>query len=120
MPVARRPYVAVTITLTSANTNYEILTLVNAVLALATAPSEAPGACRVVNIQAHPGIDGSGGNTNDVLIGDAELATTRIGYVLNPGGSRAYESTSQNALVGGIYARSAGAGQKLNVEICTS
>lgn len=114
MPKARRSYVAVQVTLTSADTNYEILALVNAILGTV---AEAPGGARDFVIQAHPGIDGAGTNTSDVLIGDGELSATRFGTVLIPGASETFVSTLENVQVGGVYARSAGAGQKLNIKI---
>jgi hypothetical protein len=113
--LTNRDYVAVQVTLTAANTNYNLQTLVNA--ALAGAAAVAPGACREFNLQAHPGIDGSGGNTNDILIGDADLSTTYLGYILQPGASRTYRSDFGNAQNSVIYVRSAGTGQKLNVEL---
>lgn len=121
----RRAYVAVTITLTSANTNYNVLTLVNAVIAaeanMPTPPMVAPDACREMILQSFPGIDSSGANTNDILVGDGLLSTTRIGYILQAvGADRTYSSTIQNVDVGSIYVRSAGAGQKLNVEIVSA
>lgn len=118
MPLSRRPYVAVQVTLTSANTNYHLYDLV--ATALAGASATPAGAGREINIQSHPGIDGVGGNTNDILIGDGNLSTTYLGYVLQPGGSRTYRSDLGNVLFQGIYARSAGAGQKLNIEVETA
>ena len=116
----RRNYVAVTVTLTSANTNYRLLDLVNAILAAESNTDtniQCPGAARNVQVQSHPGIDSSGGNTADVLFGDAKLSTTRIGTVLSPGGFLSDRSPINNVDFGEIYARSATAAQKLNITI---
>jgi len=120
VPFTRRGYVAVTITLTSADTNYELLTLVNAILAAETGTSDqvqAPGACRELNIQADGGIDGAAGNTADVLIGDGFLSTTRYGYLLHPGESRNYRGEPGQVIVSGISLRSHTDGQTVHVEI---
>lgn len=118
----RRAFVAVTVTLTTANTNYRLLDLVNAVIAaeanMSTPPMTAPDACRELSLQSFPGIDSVGANTNDILVGDGLLSTTRMGYNLQAvGGSRTYRSNIQNVDVGNLYVQSAGSGQKLNVEI---
>lgn len=107
---------AVLVNLASANTNYNLLALVNAILATT---AECPGMAREVNIQANPGIDGAAGNTKSVLIGDAELSATRFGYLLNAGDARLYRGTLNNVDVGSIYVRSSGTNQKLAVEIVT-
>jgi hypothetical protein len=109
----RRSYYGVQVTLTSADTNYEIYTLVEAIVTVATNPSDAPGACREFNIQSDPGNDGS----NPILVGDSELSATRYGYSLSAGDSRVYRSDINNVQVAGKYVRSHASGQKLNVEI---
>lgn len=103
-----------TVTLTSANTNYNVRDLINA--AIGTTVAEIPEAYRELNLQSHPGIDSVGGNTSDILVGDSQLSTTKIGYVLQPGQSRLYRSDKQNGLFGDVYVRSAGSSQKLNVD----
>lgn len=116
----RRNYVAVTVTLTSADTNYNLLALVNAVLAAENNTDtniQAPGAARNVQIQSHPGIDGVGANTASVLLGDANLSATRIGMVLAPGGFFSDRSPINNVDLGEIYARSATEAQKLNITV---
>lgn len=98
-----------TLTLTSANTNYRLSTLIAAV-----EPNERTTFSEIM-IRAVDGIDGVGANTNDVLIGDSNLATTRYYRPLAAGDST-YLSSG-----GGIngettthwYVRSAGAGQKI-------
>lgn len=119
----RRPYVAVLVTLASANTVYNLLDLVNTILAAETQGDNtvrAPGMVRSISLQAFNGVDGSGGNTKDVLIGDALLATTRMGYVLTIGQGSTYSSTWPNADFGSLYAMSAGTAQKICVELVMS
>lgn len=114
----RRSYVAVRITLTSANINYNVLQLVNAVLAAEAAGIEAVGMARSIVLQADPGIDGAGGNTNDILVGDALVSATRYGYVLSSsGGTFTDRSSINNVDVASVYVRSAGAAQHLLVNI---
>jgi len=116
----RRNYVAVTVTLTSANTNYNLLQLVNAILAAESGTDtniQCPGAARNIQIQSHPGIDGAGANTGDILFGDAKLTTTRIGTVVQPGGFLSDRSPINNVDLGNLYARSASAAQKLNITV---
>src|SRR6266567_4231741 len=118
--VAHRNYVGVTVTLAAANTNYNLLALVNAILAAETGTdntSQCSGMARSVNLQAYPGIEGTGINTNDILVGDAFLSTTRIGYILNPGGAFHDSTHMNNVNVGDIYVRSAGTSQKINVTV---
>lgn len=98
-------YIAVQVTLTLANTNYNILSLVQAI------EDTCPAACRELQIQA------ATANADVVLIGDAELSATRFGYELARLDSAKYRSDHSNVILGGKYARSATAGQKLNVEI---
>lgn len=120
MPSNRRSFVAVQVTLTSANTNYNLLALVNAIIAAETgSPSTvAVGMGRSLILQSNPGIDGAGANTNDVLVGDGLLSTTRYGYVLAAvGGVFQDQSPINNVNLADIYVRSAGAGQKVNVQI---
>lgn len=116
----RRSYVAVTVNLAAANTNYNLLDLINAIIAAETgAPNvQCPGMCRSLSLQAYPGIDGGGTpNTSDILIGDALLSTTRIGAILQVGGTFAQSSTIENANLGDIYVRTAGTNQKLLVNV---
>ena len=116
----RRNYVAVTVTLTLADTNYNLLALVNAVLAAETGTDvnvQCPGAARNVQIQSHPGIDSVGANTADIIFGDAKLSTTRVGTVVSPGGFLSDRSPINNVNLGEIYAQSHTAGQKLNITI---
>lgn len=98
-----------TLTLTSANTNYALYTLIAAVNS-----TERTGFAEII-IRAVDGIDGVGANTSDVLIGDSNLATTRYfdslsageSIALSDGGGGNTESTTT------WYVRSAGSGQKI-------
>lgn len=113
--LARRSYWLGTVTLTLANTNYSLVDLINA--ALASANALVPGMVRELQLQASKGIDGSGQNTNDILVGDGNLSTANFGASLNPGGTLTYRSNTTNTFLAGLYVRSAGAGQKLNVAL---
>jgi len=116
----RRNFVGVIVTLPAANTNYNILALTNEILAAETGTAdkmECPGAARNVQIQSYPGIDGIGANTNDILIGDGKLSTTRAGAILSPGGFLSDRSPLDNVTFGEYYARSAGTNQKLLIMI---
>lgn len=108
-----------TVTLASPNTNYHIIDLVNAVLAVQTGNNStiAPGAMRELLLQGYPGVDGAGANTNDILVGDAALSATNFGFSLPIGSSVPFRSASNNTQLAGLYARSAGTAQKLNVTI---
>ena len=120
-----RSFVGVTVTLATANTNYNLKTLVDAILQAESntdAHIVCPGAPRFYRIQAYPGIDaGSGANTKDVLIGDGELSTTRIGTILVaptttiPAGELTDRSPINNCDFGDLYARSSTNNQKLNI-----
>lgn len=115
-----RNFVGVLITLTTADTNYNLLELVNAILAAESgtaSASVAPGAARNVQIQSYPGIDSVGANTSDVLIGDGKLSATRMGAILSPGGFLSDRSPINNVTLGEYYARSAGSAQKLLVMV---
>lgn len=104
--MASANYVAVQITLTSANQNYNVLVEVQKVVA------NCPATARELAIQS------ASGNTGIVLIGDAALSATRFGVELVAAGdARVYGSVHQNVQVGTKWVRSATAGQKVNVEI---
>ncbi len=76
----RRAYVAVQVTLTLADTAYNLYELVNVVLAGETLSTGmiCPGNCAQLCIQGDVGNDA----TDLVLIGDALISTTRFGYSL--------------------------------------
>jgi hypothetical protein len=120
-----RSFVGVTVTLAASNTNYNLKTLVDAILAAETGRDNkvvCPGAPRFYRIQAYPGIDaGTGANTKDVLIGDGELSTSRIGCILVapaagvPAGELTDRSPINNCDFGDLYAQSSTTNQKLNI-----
>ncbi len=113
--LSRRAAWSGTITLTTANTNYNIKTLIDA--AILAQGAEVPGTYRELNLQSHPGIDSVGANSNDILVGDSLLSTTNIGYILQVGNARLYRSDHQNGNLIDLFVRSAGTAQKLNVEV---
>jgi len=121
MAFMRRNYVGVTVTLATANTKYSLLALINAILAAETGrdnTSQCPAMCRSLVLQAYAGIDSSGGNSNDILVGDGLLSTTRIGFILSSaGGVFNDQCTIDNVNVGDVYVQSAGTNQKLNVMV---
>lgn len=88
------------VTLTDADTNYSLLALVRAIDANYIDRG-------TVTIQA------AGANTGDVLIGDANLAADRYGLELASGAGKTYEVGA----LAGLYARSAAAAQKVNIEV---
>ncbi len=113
MPTHKRSYVALTVTLTDANANYNLLALINAIVEAETkyAGANCPGMCRELNIQSDVN------NTAQVIVGDGLLSATRVGYFLAIGGARAYRSEINNVDLGSLYVRSTAAAQKLNVEV---
>lgn len=117
---SRRPFWLGTVTLAAANTNYHIIDLVNALTSLSSVGAIVPGTARELLIMGFPDIDSSGGNTNDVLIGDANLSTTNFGFVLPKGANVVFRSNFDNVQLAGMYARSAGVGQKLCVTVMGS
>lgn len=114
-----RIYIGATVTLTNADTNYNLMSLVQGVLDAETGIATGgvcPGACRELFIQS------ANGNTAPVLIGDGKLSATRVGYELKNGSSavgdsRLYRSTINNVDLASLFARSGTSGQKLNIEI---
>jgi hypothetical protein len=88
------------VTLTSANTNYNLLTLVRAIDDEFVDHGD-------VSIQA---AETNGGT---VLTGDSALSTTRYGAELAAGMSSFYDRGHLH----GLYARSSTAAQKLNLQI---
>lgn len=110
-PLSRRAFWAGIVTLTSANTNYNLRELVNAELSASGA--EVPDSFREILITANPGVDGAGQNTNDVLLGDSSLSASVYGWVLSVGSSTPFRSTIGNVQFSPIYARSGASGQKV-------
>jgi hypothetical protein len=98
-----------TLTLTSADTNYKLSTLIAAVN-----PDERTRFSEI-QLRAVDGIDGVGSNTNDVLVGDAYLSTSRYYRPLSAGDSTYLsDGSGRNGETTTVwYLRSAGAGQKV-------
>jgi hypothetical protein len=90
------------LTLTLADTNYNLWTLARAI---DNTYRDAPIDSVAVLAPAT--------NANDILLGDANLSATRYGIVLHPDQGFAFNKRSLR----GLNARSAGAGQKLAVEV---
>jgi hypothetical protein len=99
-----------TLTLTAANTNYSLASLIAAI------ESAERTTFRQIIILAVDGIDGSGGNTKDILLGDGNLSTSR--YFVSLAAGESIDLSSGSAVNGETttnwYVRSAAAGQKVN------
>lgn len=89
------------VTLTDADTNYKLLTLVREIDA------------NFVDSPAELSIQSDETNADDILVGGSALAADRFGYRLNQGEGRTYQRKS----LGNTLARSATAAQKLNIEV---
>jgi hypothetical protein len=94
------------LTLTDADTNYNLQELIAAV-----EPS-APTFCRELLIQAD-----DGNSTNKVMIGDLNTSSTRFGFKLAAGDSRTYVYREAMVDVRDFYVRCDGASKKINVEL---
>lgn len=115
------------LTLPLANTPYNVVALVNAAIQAeggAAATQTIAGAARLSYVEAHAGIDGVGGNTNSVLIGEnigvnaGNLVTNnRFGRVLTPGAGFTIQSSGDNTDILNWWVQSAGVSQKVNVII---
>jgi hypothetical protein len=95
--------VSVQLTLTSANTNYSLITLAQAV------DANFPAKFTSLLIEA----DAANAAGSKVSFGDTNTSATRYGYQLGPGDSRSYSGSFP---VGDLYARGSGAGLKVNLE----
>ena len=93
-----------TITLTDADTNYNVLALVRAV------DSDFVDQSRQVSISS----DFDNDSENNVLGGDSHLDVTRYGWELAPGDSF---TTPRHTTLLGTWVRSAAAAQVLHVEV---
>lgn len=87
------------VTLTSSNTNYHLLDLVRAIDASFRDVGK-------VSLQSDDA------NSAVILVGDSNLSATRFGSKLN-----VTDAMPAGYSVAGVYARSASAGQKLNISI---
>jgi hypothetical protein len=110
MPTAT-PLACYTLTLTSADTNYQVSALIAAINA-----AERKNFSQIV-LLGYPGIDGAGANTNDVLVGDAALSTARFFDALPASGSIAIQTGDATSSISttSLWVRSAASGQKVNV-----
>lgn len=118
-----RNYVGVQVTLTSNAVVYNLLDLINAVIAAETkydGSAVCPAAARAVSIQNDPTSGGS------VYIGDALLVAGasqpgRCAYVLGIGGSRQYGTgDNRNVDLGQLYVSPLVDDSVLNIEVLVS
>lgn len=100
MPYA---YTAVSVTLTSADTNYNVMTLVRAIDANAAA-----------DVEAMSFENDSSNASGRIRVGDINLSASRCAYSLGTSDSREYP---RGADVGSVYARGTASGMILNIEI---
>lgn len=100
-------YIARTLTLTSADTNYNVGTLLAAALGASLPQTN----CDELLVQSEATAD-------DVLIGDATLSGSNYGYKLTPGQSRTYRTKGMQ--VGWFNLRSPEAGATVNVEMLST
>lgn len=123
---SHRNYFMGQLTLALANTPYNICDLIDAVVQAeggAAATQVVARTSRLFYVEAHPGIDSTGGNTNDVLLGEIIganagnlLTNARFGRVLNKaGGGFTFQGMFNNVDHGNYCVQSAGVGQKINV-----
>lgn len=97
---------AFTVTLTSANTNYRLSTLLTAI------DATLPQSFYEIQLQSDPA------NANRVFVGDVNLSGSRMGISLSAGNARSYNSFTDGKVDPAmIYLRSDGAGIKVNVEL---
>ncbi len=114
-------HVGVVVNLASAATKYNLKDLVDAILA--NDNQVCPGAVRMAKITAFNGVDGTGENTSDVLIGDGFVSATRWAYNLiaptddQPPATREYTGVTNTVDFGSLYAFTAGTNQKLAIEL---
>lgn len=95
--------VTAAITLTSANTNYDLYTLAVAVNAAF------PKNCQELTVLADPA------NVAEVLCGDGTLSATQYGYNIAPGGSFTHRAPTNGISVSGRKIRSTSAGMILHL-----
>lgn len=99
-----------TLTLTSANTNYRLATLIAAI-----------NAAETTNVSSIT-ISSDDANAGVVLVGDAELASTRYGARLLTGESMSFDTGSgiNDQSTANKYLRSATAAQVIHVSLVTT
>lgn len=102
---------AIQVTLTTADTAYQVLALLRAI------DVSIPGDCRTLLFEA----DAANAEDSKISVGDASIGASRYGYQLGPGDNREYQSAGgpRNAgvKIGPIYVSGSEDGLKLNVEV---
>lgn len=108
-----------------ANTPYNVVALINAVIQAESPTSTQQmisGDCRINYIESHNGIDNVGANTNDILLGESIVAGqslltgARYGRVIPKAGAGfTFQGTFNNVDFGNYWVQSAGTNQKINV-----
>lgn len=107
MELAGQPYVGTVVTLTNANTNYNLLALIQALAGY----SGANGMVAWLHLQA------TAGNAGAILVGDASMTGSIFGFSLAAAASHVYGPFRMSALpLASIWVRSASAGVTLSVE----
>lgn len=114
---SRPTFIARTLILTSANTNYNLKALLDADLSATN--QEAPSVFREVHISPDRG------NTATVLVGDALLSTTTYGKELEVIASEelpslVFRGMTAQVPFGLLWVRSTGAAQKVNVLVLSN
>jgi hypothetical protein len=99
------PYLGISVTLTNADQNYSLLTLLKA------ADPDVFSA-RELQIQS----DAANGAAV-ISVGDISMSAARRAYKLTTGSSRYYRSISDDLPLAGIYLRSTLAGSVVNIEL---
>lgn len=100
------------VTLTDANTNYNLKTLLEALTDWVPTAGVVPMKVREILIMADPS-----NAAGIVLLGDDKLSATRYGWSLIAEASVPFRSYGNNIYVGDYYARSATAGMKLGITL---
>jgi hypothetical protein len=98
------------VTLAAANTNYNLLTLMQA------RDANAPSRCSKLNIQLDPGAGGA-----LLFVGNDDISATNYGAALYAGQVKVWETGQVNNLVlNQIYLRCATAGVQVNIDATVS
>jgi hypothetical protein len=99
------PYLGISVTLPTANTNYSLRTLLKAI-------DVDVDSARELQLQS----DSSNGSAV-IAVGDINLSASRRAYKLTTGSARYYRSISDNLPIGGMYLRTDTNGSVVNVEM---
>lgn len=105
--MAYQAYLGITVTLTTADTNYNLLTLLQAV-----DPTCPPTARELIVQSSRANAGGS-----YINVGDGSMGASRCGYELAVRESRTYRSNKQDVFLGAMYVRPSANGLVLNVEV---